>query len=273
MSEGTSTPFVLVDKPAPHVTVVTLNRPERMNAMAFDVMIPLREALEEVSHDNETRAVVLTGAGTGFCSGADLVSPGRMPHIEGLTRTTIAQRAGELLHDVIVEIVDMPHPVIAAINGPAIGGGLCLAAACDIRIAAPEAYFRAAGINNGLTAAELGLSFVLPRVIGSGRSAELMLTGRDMQADEAERCGLVSRVVPQDELLPACLEMAERIDGLSRIGVELTKKMHWAGLESSSYKGHMSTEMTTQLYVRLTTANLEEAIKARSEGRPPDFQD
>ena len=73
--------------------------------------------------------------------------------------------------------------------------------------------------------------------------------------------------------LPACLEVAERIDGLSRIGVELTKKMHWAGLESSSYKGHMSTEMTTQLYVRLTTANFEEAIKARSEGRPPDFQD
>jgi enoyl-CoA hydratase len=273
VSETANAEFVLVDKPAPNVTVVTLNRPERMNAMAFDVMIPLREALEAVSHDNETRAVIITGAGHGFCSGADLVSPGRMPHIEGLTRTTIAQRAGELLHDVILEIVEMPQPVIAAINGPAIGGGLCLAAACDVRLAAPEAYFRAAGINNGLTAAELGLSFVLPRVIGSGRSTELMLTGRDADAEEAERIGLVSRVVPQDELLPACLEVAERIAGLSRIGIELTKKMAWAGLESSSFRGHMSNEMNAQLYVRLTTANFEEAIKARSEDRAPDFQD
>jgi len=273
VSDAESEAFVLVDKPAPHVTVVTLNRPERMNAMAFDVMIPLRETLEEVSHDNETRAVILTGAGHGFCSGADLVSPGRMPHISGLTRTTIAQRAGELLHDVILEIVEMPQPVIAAINGPAIGGGLCLAAACDIRLAAPEAYFRAAGINNGLTAAELGLSFVLPRVIGSGRSTELMLTGRDADAVEAERMGLISRVVPQEELLPACLEVADRIAGLSRIGIELTKKMAWAGLESSSFRSHMSNEMNAQLYVRLTTANFEEAIKARAEGRTPDFQD
>lgn len=265
--------FVLVDKPAPHITVVTLNRPERMNAMAFDVMIPFREALEEVSRDNETRAVIITGAGHGFCSGADLVSPGRMPHVAGLTRSSIAQRAGELLHDVIVEIVDMPHPVIAAINGPAIGGGLCLAAACDIRLCAPEAYFRAAGINNGLTAAELGLSFVLPRVIGSGRSTELMLTGRDMDAEEAERAGLVSRVVPQYELMAACTEVADRIADLSRIGIELTKKMALAGLESSSLKGHMANEMTSQLYVRLTTANFEEAVKARNEGRPPDFQD
>jgi enoyl-CoA hydratase len=265
--------FVLVDKPAPHVTVVTLNRPERMNAMAFDVMIPFRETLEEVSHDNETRAVIVTGAGTGFCSGADLVSPGRMPHIAGLTRTTIAQRAGELLHDVILEINEMPHPVIAAINGPAIGGGLCLAAACDIRLAAPEAYFRAAGINNGLTAAELGLSFVLPRVIGSGRSTELMLTGRDMDAEEAQQAGLVSRVVPQEELLPAAIEVADRIAGLSRIGVELTKKMAWAGLEASSFRSHMGHEMNAQLYVRLTTENFEEAIRARGEDRAPDFKD
>lgn len=265
--------FVLVDKPRPDVTVVTLNRPERMNAMAFDVMIPLREALEEVSHDNATRAVVLTGAGHGFCSGADLVSPGRMPHIEGLTRTTIAQRAGELLHDVILEVVDMPQPVIAAVNGPAIGGGLCLAAACDVRLAAPEAYFRAAGINNGLTAAELGLSFVLPRVIGSGRSTELMLTGRDMGPDEAEAAGLVSRVVPQAELLDACLDVAERISSLSRIGVELTKKMCWAGLESSSFRGHMTNEMNAQLYVRLTTENFEEAVRARNEDRTPVFRD
>ncbi len=265
--------FVLTDKPAPHVTVVTLNRPERMNAMAFDVMIPLREELERVSRDNDTRVVIITGAGHGFCSGADLVSSGRVPHIEGLTRTTIAQRAGELLHDVILAIFEMPQPVIAAINGPAIGGGMCLAASCDIRIASDTAYFRAAGINNGLTAAELGLSFVLPRVVGAGRSTEIMLTGRDVDAAEAERIGLVSSVVPGDELLATCVATADRIAALSRIGVELTKKMAWAGLESSSFRGHMTNEMTAQLYVRLTTENFEESIRARGEGRKPIFRD
>src|SRR5215831_20395573 len=124
-----------------------MNRPERMNAMAFDVMIPLREALETLSHDNDVRVVVLTGAGRGFCSGADLEDAGIVPNIDGLTVASIARRALELLDDVIHAIRKMHQPVIAAINGAAIGGGLCLSLACDIRIAADSARFRAAGIN------------------------------------------------------------------------------------------------------------------------------
>src|SRR5918996_4252955 len=104
--------FVLIDKPRPEVTLVTLNRPERMNAMAFDVMIPFKEALEEVSHDNDVRVVVVTGAGEGFCSGADLEDPGRLPRIEGLTRTSIARRALELLDDVVLGLRRMHQPVI-----------------------------------------------------------------------------------------------------------------------------------------------------------------
>ena len=122
-------PFVLIDKPRPDVALVTLNRPERMNAMAFDVMIPLREALEAVSHDNDVRVVVLTGAGHGFCSGADLEDSGIVPNIDGLTVTSIARRALELLDDVIIAIRKMHQPVIGAINGAAIGGGFCLACA------------------------------------------------------------------------------------------------------------------------------------------------
>lgn len=265
--------FVLVDKPKPHVTVITLNRPERMNAMAFDVMLPFKECLDEVAHDNETRAVVLTGAGEGFCSGADQKTSGSIPHIDGLTPTTIAHRAGKLLDDIVIAIQEMPQPVIAAINGAAIGGGLCLASCCDIRIASPEAYFRAAGINNGLTATELGLSYLLPRIIGAGRANELMLTGRDMDAVEAERIGLVTRLVPRVELLDAAIGLADRIAALSRIGVELTKKMALAGLESSSFRSHMRNEMTAQLYVRLTTRNWDEAVAARAEGRQPVFRD
>jgi enoyl-CoA hydratase len=265
--------FVEVSKPHPHVTVVTLNRPERMNAMAFDVMIPFAEALREVGRDNDTRTVVITGAGEGFCSGADLQSSGRIPGIDGLTRPSIAQRAASLLHDVILAIYELPQPVIAAINGPAIGGGMCLAAATDLRLAAPDAYFRAAGINNGLTAAELGLSFTLPRAVGSTRAFEIMLSGRDVPAAEAERIGLVSKVVVRDGLLSACYEMADRIASFSRVGIELTKKMMWAGLESGSFRSHISHEMNAQLFVRMTTQNFEEAIAARAEGRKPVFLD
>ncbi|MDL4774594.1 MULTISPECIES: enoyl-CoA hydratase [Thermomonosporaceae] len=265
--------FVLIDQPRPHVTRITLNRPERMNAMAFDVMVPFREALEEVGRDNGTRVVVVTGAGRGFCSGADLESPGAIPGIEGLTVSSIALRSMELLDDVVRALRRLHQPVIAAVNGPAIGGGLCLSLAADIRLAADTAYFRAAGINNGLTASELGLSYLLPRAIGASRAFEIMLSGRDVDAAEAERIGLVSRTVPGDKLLDACDELAERIAGFSRPGVELTKRMLWSGLDAASLNAHMDHEGIAQLYVRLTTRNFEEAIQARKENRPPEFRD
>ena len=192
--------------------------------MAFDVMIPFRDALREIGSDNGVRVVVITGAGRGFCSGADHENPGTMPNMDGLTLPTIALRSMEMLDDVISTIRRLHQPVIAAVNGAAIGGGFCLALAADIRIAADEAYFRAAGINNGLTAAELGLSFLLPRSVGHSRAAEIMLTGRDVDAAEADRIGLVSEVVAGPELLPACFELADRINGWSRAGVELTKR-------------------------------------------------
>ncbi|ATL68861.1 enoyl-CoA hydratase [Nocardia terpenica] len=265
--------FVLVEKPRPHVALVTLNRPERMNAMAFDVMIPLRETLESVAADNEVRVVVLTGAGHGFCSGADLQGAGRVPNVGGLTKTTVARRSMDLLNDVMVTLRRMHQPVIAAVNGAAIGGGFCLSMVADIRIASEQAYFRAAGINNGLTSAELGISYLLPRAIGSSRAFEIMLSGRDIDATEAERIGLVSRTVPANELLTTCYDLAERIIGFSRVGTELTKRMLWSGLEAGSFESHMQHEGTAQLYVRLTTENFDEAIRARRDRRPPVYED
>ena len=129
--------FIQISTPRDGITLVTLNRPERMNAMAFDVMLPLRDALHDISVDNDTRVVVLTGAGHGFCSGADLADGGMVPNIGGLKKTTIARRAMRVLDDVILAIRDMHQPVIAAVNGAAIGGGFCLSTACDIRIAPP----------------------------------------------------------------------------------------------------------------------------------------
>ena len=265
--------FVTVEKPRPHVSLVTLNRPERMNAMAFDVMIPFREALEEISLDNDTRVVVVTGAGRGFCSGADLTDAGRIPNIDGLTVPTISLRAMELLDDVIMAIRKMHQPVIAGINGAAIGGGFCLSLAFDIRVASTEAYFRAAGINNGLSSTELGLSYLLPRAIGSSRAFEIMLTGRDVDAAEADRIGLVSQVVEPDALLDTCYGIADRLIGWSRVGVEMTKRLLWSSLDASSLAAHMHHEGVTQLYVRNLTGNFEEMIRARKDGRTPVYLD
>jgi enoyl-CoA hydratase len=263
--------FVLVERPVPEVAVVTLNRPERMNAMAFDVMVPFRDQLVELGHDNSIRAVVITGAGRGFCSGADQESAGVPPHVEGLTRPTYALRSMEMLEDITLTLRKLHQPVIAAINGAAIGGGLCLSLACDIRIAAPAAYFRAAGINNGLTASELGLSYLLPRAIGSSRANEIMLTGRDVSAEEAQRIGLVSEVV--DDVVARAVEIGQRIAGWSQPGVELTKRTLVNGLDASSLEGHMQAEGLGQLYLRILTANFEEATLARKEGRPAKFRD
>ncbi|EME20527.1 enoyl-CoA hydratase [Rhodococcus triatomae] len=265
--------FVLVERPREQVALVTLNRPERMNAMAFDVMIPFKEALEAIGNDNSVRAVVLTGAGRGFCSGADQTSAGPIPHTDGLTRPTIALRSMELLDEVVLTLRRLHQPVIAAVNGAAIGGGLCLSLAADIRIASTDAYFRAAGINNGLTASELGLSYLLPRAIGTSRAFEIMLSGRDVDAAEADRIGLVTRLTEPEDLLDECFDLAQRIASFSRPGVELTKRTLWSSLDASSMAQHMNQEGLGQLMIRLLTDNFEEATAARREKREPVFRD
>ena len=257
--------FVLVDRPDPQVAVVTLNRPERMNAMAFDVMVPFRDALLELGQDNTVRAIVLTGAGQGLLLGRRPGVGRRPARRAGVTRPTYALRAMEMLEDVVLTLRRLHQPVIAAINGAAIGGGLCLALACDLRIAAPAAYFRAAGINNGLTASELGLSYLLPRAIGSTRAADLMLTGRDMGAEEAERVGLVSAV--HDDVVAAGVEMGQRIAAFSQPGIELTKKSLQAGIAATSLETYLPSEGLGQLYLRLLTGELRGG-DAGPQGRP-----
>lgn len=265
--------YVEVEDPRPHIRVIRLNRPERMNAMSFDVMVPFREAIDAAAYDNDIWAIVVTGTGRGFCSGADLEDASAPPNIEGLTLSGIAIRAMEYLSDLVLAMRDAPKVVIAAINGAAVGGGMCLSLGADIRVAARSAYFRAAGINNGLTATELGVSYLLPRAIGASRAFEILLSGRDVDADEAERIGLVSRTVDDDALLDTCLDLAEQINGYSRVGVALTKQVLWSALEVGSLEAAINLENRSQLHVRLTTKNFEEAILARREGRPPEFRD
>ena len=265
--------FIQIEKPRPNTTVIRMNRPERMNSMAFEAMVPLHEAIAQVAEDNDTHCVILTGSGRGFCSGADTQYSEPPPNIDGLTLTRIATKAMALLADLVPALRRMPQPVICAINGAAIGGGMCLTLGADIRIAAESAYFRAAGINNGLTATELGMSFLLPRAIGSSRAFEIMLSGRDVDAREAAEIGLVSRTVPDEDLMSTALDLADQINGWSTQGVHLTKRMIWSGLETSSLAAAIELESHTQLFVRLTTKNFEEATAARKEGRPAVFKD
>jgi enoyl-CoA hydratase len=265
--------YIRIEKPRPHTSVIVMDRPERMNSMAFEQAIPLRDAMREVAEDNDTWCVILTGTGRGFCSGADTQHTEPPPNIDGLTLSRIATRSMTILAELVPTMRRMPQPVIAAINGAAIGGGMCLTLGADVRLAAESAYFRAAGINNGLTATELGLSFLLPRAIGSSRAFEIMLSGRDVSAQEAAEIGLVSRAVPDARLMDEALDLADQINGWSTQGVQLTKRMMWAGLETGSLDAAIELESHTQLYIRLTTQNFEEAPRARKEGRKPDFKD
>ena len=214
--------YVEISKPRPHISVITLNRPERLNALSFETVVPLHDAILAAGADNDTWAIVLTGAGRGFCSGLDLEDHGIPPGIAGLPMSRIATRAMAVFADLVPAMRNVPQPIIGAINGASYGGGLCLAVACDIRLGGESATFCGAGIKNGLTGTELGVSWILPRMIGAAHAFELILTGREIGAQEALRMGLVSRVVPDAQLAGAALDTAEQICAHSPHGVAMT---------------------------------------------------
>lgn len=264
--------LVLVDNPEPGVAVVTLNRPDRLNAMSIDLVMELYDALEAVGADNTVRAIVLTGAGRGFCSGLDLKDYGIIPNIDGLQVGQIAQRSMRYYSRLVPQIRHLRQPVIAAVNGAAFGGGMCLTLACELRIASDAAVFNATGIVNGLTSTEMGASFLLPRLIGAAHSNDLLLTGRRIDAQEALRMGLVSRVVPDESVLEEALSIARRIGEFSPYGVAMTKDILWVNLETTSLDSAIEIEDRNQLMLGFTE-NLPEAIRAFDEDRQPVYTD
>src|SRR5689334_8989689 len=226
--------LVEIEGAQPHVSIVRLNKPDRLNSMSFPLVEALYGALDEVAADNDCWVVVLTGAGRGFCSGLDLHDRGVPPNTHDLTFSRLAMRSMSYMTDVVPALRALPQPVIAAINGPACGGGMCLTLGCDIRYAAESAVFCSAGIINGLTSSELGATYLLPRAVGTANAAELLLTGNRIDAAEALRIGLVSKVVADDELMPLALATADRLCSLSPFGVMMTKQTTWSNLEISS---------------------------------------
>lgn len=257
-------PAVQVERPYDGVALLRLNRPERRNAMTAELTAAWTDALAEVEADRSVRVVVVTGAGTAFCAGGDLSWIAESPD---LSVDAIRDRMLPF-YRAWLAIRDLPVPSIAAVNGPAIGAGLCLALACDLRYAAAGAKlaapFTALGMHAGMAA-----TWLLPEAVGLPVARELLLTGRTLEAEEALRLGLVNGVHPSDQLLDAALGVACRIAGNGPIAVRLTT----AGLRGGGHRtiaDALAYEALAQP-VTFATQDLREGIAASKERRTPHF--
>jgi enoyl-CoA hydratase/carnithine racemase len=259
---------VRVDRPNADIAVITLDRPEQLNAITFELVDDLHAALDAIDRDNTCRVVILTGAGRGFCSGLDLKAIGPSSMSTGLTGASAGMRSQEHIAGLVPHLRRIQQPVIAAINGAAYGGGLALACACDIRIVAESARMCVQFIKVGIGGCDIGISYTLPRLIGVSRAHDLILTARVIDAAEAERIGLVSRVVPEGNTLAAALEIADTICSYSPFGVVMTKQVMWANVDASNVDAAIHMENRTQILAS-TTGDVAEAATAFIEHRPP----
>jgi 2-(1,2-epoxy-1,2-dihydrophenyl)acetyl-CoA isomerase len=249
------------------VVTITLNRPDRLNAMTWDSWDELVDALRQASEDDDSKAVIITGAGRGFCAGSDLVastSQAEAPQKE-VSRTRWI-RSGYLA---TYEVVACQKPTIAAINGTTAGAGLSLALACDTRIASETARLGTIFARRGLSP-DFGCSFFLPRIVGLSRALELMYTGEMFDAQEALRLGLVSRLTPPDQVLPVATELAQRIAAGPSLAIEATKYLAYRGL-LGDLEDHMRLE---EHWSRLCQASEDarEGVLSFLEKREPRFR-
>jgi enoyl-CoA hydratase len=268
----TTSDVLISERALPQVHVLTLNRPEQLNTMCAPLCEALHAELARLAADRSCRAIVLTGAGRGFCAGLDLRGYGEAPGNDGTDPTR--DRLGNQVHmsRLVMRLRETPQPVIAAVNGPAAGFGLALALGSDIRFAARAAVFRVIFVNIGVSNCDMGVSWLLPRLIGASRSHELMLTGRRVRADEAERIGLVAEVVDDGQVVPRALEAAEQIAAWAPWGVRLTKQGMWAALEIPSQLTAVEYEDRQQIMATTGIAP-EEAVRAFLDKRAASFAD
>lgn len=248
------------------VATITLNRPERLNALTFEVYEELWEAFRALDTEPGVRAVILTGAGRAFCSGGDVESIiGRLlgrsyPDLLAFTRLTGA---------LVGAIRKCRRPVVAALNGTVAGAGAVIAAACDIRIAAESAKIAFLFTRVGLSGADMGAAWLLPRIVGLSRATEILMTGDFVDAQEAERIGLYNRVVPQDRVLPEARAWAERLAAGPSFAMAITKEM--LNRETSM---DLDTALEAEAQIQaacMQNPTFAEAYKAFTEKRPPKF--
>jgi enoyl-CoA hydratase len=258
--------------PAPHVTVLRMNRPDQLNAINDELCGAMHDELERIAADRSCRAVIVTGAGRGFCVGVDLRGFGQAPGNDGSDSARDHFANQEFMSRLILRVRATPQPVIAAVNGPAAGFGIALACASDIRYAARSAVFRAAFVNIGLSNCDMATSWLLPRLIGASRAHELMLTARRVDAEEALRIGLVADTVGDDTLMDRAVEAAEQIAAWAPWGIRLTKQGMWSALEIPSEQAAVEYEDRQQI-LALHGAAPAEAISAYLEKRSAEFAD
>ena len=249
-----------LDRPRDGVAVVRLNRPERLNAINEIMQAELRRALAGLAADRSVRAVILTGAGRGFCAGIDVRDFGPSAP-EASAPALERMRFQESMAALVESVRALPQPVIAAVNGPCVGAGLALCLAADIRICSAAASFGNAAILLGLSGAEMGMSYHLPRIVGTSVAADWMLTGRTVSAAEADRRGLVSELVEPDRLADRAVELASRIADLPPLGVELTKRALQVNTDAASLPVALELENRNQVIAHATDEAAERRAK------------
>jgi len=229
------------------VATLTLTRPHRLNAMSPGLIDDLHSCLDVLAKNREARVVILTGEGRGFCAGLDLQEHGKWPITEGLDSVEGGLAVQQRIASLMPRMREARQPFIAAVNGAATGGGLALALSCDVRYAAPSARFSVAFVKLGISGCDVGVSYLLPRLVGAGHAYEMSLTGRLIEADEALRIGLVNRIVPAEGLLAASRALADEICANSEYAVSTTKQVLAINIDAPTLRTAIELENRTQV--------------------------
>lgn len=253
------------------IAIVTLNRPDVLNSLSPGLRNSLIQAIETVDKDDSLKVMIITGAGRGFCAGADVKQTLAKAGADRGPVRACEGRKGILgpTSLPVQRLYTLEKPVIAAVNGVAAGAGLGIALACDVRIASEAARFISVFVRRGLVP-DSGVTYFLPRLVGMAKALELMWTGDEVSAKDAERLGIVSRVVPQDDLMKASMELAERLARGPSVAIEFTKRLAYAGMYTS-----LPAQLAHEVYgswVARGTDDFEEGVKSFIEKRKPVFK-
>jgi enoyl-CoA hydratase/carnithine racemase len=256
------------------IGLLTLNRPERLNAIDHGMLRALREFFDARHRDYGTRVIVVTGAGRGFCAGLDLKAGSEQGQWQpGVGPVQDSMTFQEDIADLMVKMRSCPQPLIAAVNGAATGGGLSIAIACDMRIGTEHARFACSYLNLGLGGADVGSSYFLPKIVGPAHAADMLYSGRIVDAEEAREMRLITKIMAQDELVPAAVAVAE---GMARkaspLGLRLTKQVLNETVNGIPLETALKLENRNQILAS-QTADASEARQAWFEKRDPVWRD